>query len=46
MDYSRGNISLQTQEVEVGRWLDRIFEYLQEDLEVSNVVLMTTFDHR
>jgi signal transduction histidine kinase len=46
LDYSRGNISLQTQEVEVGRWLDRIFEYLQEDLDASNVVLITRFDHR
>jgi len=46
LDYSRGNISLQTQEVEVGRWLDRIVEYLQEDLDASNVVLITRFDHR
>ena len=29
LDYSRGNISLQAQEVEVGRWLDRIIEYLR-----------------
>ena len=46
LDYSRGNISLQTLEVEVGRWLDRIIEYLREDLDASNVVLITRFDHR
>ena len=26
--------------------MDRIVEYLREDLEASNVVLITTFDHR
>ena len=46
LDYSRGNISLQAQKVEVGRWLDRIIEYLREDLDASNVVLITRFDHR
>ena len=46
LDYSRGNISLQTQEVQVGRWLDRIIEYLQEDLEASNVALVTKLEHR
>jgi len=46
LDYSRGNISLQAQEVEVGRWLDRIIEYLWEDLDASNVGLITRFDHR
>jgi signal transduction histidine kinase len=46
LDYSRGNISLQPQEVELGRWLDRIVEYLREDLNASNVALVTRFDHR
>ena len=30
----------------MGRWLDRIIEYLREDLDASNVVLITRFDHR
>ena len=46
LDYSRGNISLQAQKVEVGRWLDRIIEYLREGLDASNVDLITRFDHR
>ena len=45
-DYSRGNISLQAQEVEVGRWLDRIIGYLRENLDASKVVLITRCDHR
>jgi len=46
LDYSRGNISLQPQEIDLGRWLDRIVEYLREDLDASNVALVTRFDHR
>ena len=46
LDYSRGNISLQPQEVQVGQWLDRIVEYLREDVEASNVSLITELAHR
>ena len=46
LDYSRGNISLQPQEVQVGQWLDRIVEFLREDVEASNVSLITEFAHR
>ena len=46
LDYSRGDISLQPQEVQVGQWLDRIVEYLREDVEASNVSLITELEHR
>lgn len=46
LDYSRGNISLQPQEVQVGQWLDRIVEFLREDVEASNVSLITELAHR
>ena len=46
LDYSRGNISLQPQEVQVGPWLDRIIEFLREDVEASNVSLITELEHR
>ena len=46
LDYSRGNISLQPQEVQLGRWLDRVIEFLREDLEASNVCLVTQLEHR
>ena len=29
----------------MSRWLDRIIEYLREELDASNVVLITRFDH-
>ena len=46
LGYSRGNISLQPQEVQVGQWLDRIVEFLREDVEASNVSLITELEHR
>ena len=46
LGYSRGNICLQPQEVQVGQWLDRIVEFLREDVEASNVSLITELEHR
>lgn len=46
LDYSKGNISLQPQKVGLGMWLDRIVDYLRENLESSGVSLVTEFGHR
>ena len=46
LDYSRGNISLQTREVQLGEWLDNVMEFLSGDIEASNVVLVTDLEYR
>lgn len=46
LDYSRGNISLQPKEVQLGEWLENVMDYLRVDMEASQVALVTNLDYK
>lgn len=46
LDYSRGNISLQPKEVQLGDWLENVMDYLRVDMEASKVALVTNLDYK
>ena len=46
LDYSRGDISLQLVDVQLGDWIERILNFLKEDLESSGVDVITRLDYR
>ncbi len=46
LDYSRGDISLQPKEVQLGEWLENVMDYLRLDREESKVALVTNFDYK
>ncbi|MCI0782637.1 MAG: GAF domain-containing protein, partial [Chloroflexi bacterium] len=46
LDYSRGDISLQLVDVQLGDWIERILNFLKEDMESSGVDVVTRLDYR
>ena len=46
LDYSRGNISLQPKEVQLGEWLENVMDYLRVDMEASKVAMVTSLDYK
>jgi len=46
LDYSRGNLSLQPQELELGPWLDNVVKFLEEDFAAGQVKVLTDLEYR
>ena len=46
LDYSRGSMSLEPREIQVGEWIEDVLRPLREDLAGSEVKVMTQLDYR
>ena len=46
LDYSRGDISLQPVDVQLGDWIERTLDFLNEDMESSGVHVIMVLDYR
>ena len=46
LDYSRGSMSLQPTQVQVGEWIEGVLKPLQEELARSEVEVVTQLDYR
>ncbi len=44
MDYSKGDISLNLRVVQIGTWLKRLIDHMEDDLAEANILFSTNID--